>query len=106
MYLLMVVAAAVCFTVGGIYMKLSEGLYHLTPSLLIYLFFCAGATLQTLAVQKSSLGGTYIFVLGLESVLALLFGIIIFKENYSFSEFLGVGLIVTGIIFLRTHGTS
>lgn len=103
MYLLMVLAAAMFFTVGGIYMKLSEGLSHLTPTLLIYLFFCAGASLQTLAMQKSELAGTYIFVLGLESVLVLLFGIIFFQETYSFLKLFGIGLIVTGITFLRTQ---
>ncbi len=101
MYLLMVLAAAAFFTVGGIYMKLSQGLSYLTPSLLVYVFFCAGASLQTLAMRKSDLGGTYIFVLGAEAILALLFGIVFFRENYSFLKLLGVSLIVTGIIFLR-----
>jgi small multidrug resistance pump/quaternary ammonium compound-resistance protein SugE len=105
MYLLMVLAAAIFFTVGGIYMKLSEGLSQLVPSLLVYLFFLAGASSQTLAMHKSDLGGTYIFVLDLESVLALLFGVLIFKENYSFLKLLGVSLIVAGIIFLRSGDT-
>ncbi|HEY9725893.1 MAG TPA: SMR family transporter [Chroococcales cyanobacterium] len=105
MYLLMVLAAAVSFTVGGIYMKLSQGLSHLTPSLLVYVFFCAGASLQTLAMRKSELGVTYIFILGLEAVLALLFGVFFFKETYSFLKLLGVSLIVAGIIFLRTSNS-
>ena len=105
MYLLMVLAAAVSFTVGGIYMKLSQGLSHLTPSLLVYVFFCTGASLQTLAMRKSELGVTYIFVLGLEAVLALLFGVFLFKESYSLLKLLGVGLIVTGIIFLRANNS-
>jgi multidrug transporter EmrE-like cation transporter len=102
MYLLMVLAAAVFFTVGGIFMKLSQGLSLLTPSLLVYVFFCTGASLQTLAMRKSDLGVTYILVLGLEAVLALLFGVFIFKEHYSFLKLLGVSLIVAGIIFLRS----
>lgn len=105
MYLLIVLAAAVFFTVGGVCMKLSQGLSHLTPSLLVYVFFCAGASLQTLAMSKSDLGVTYIFVLGLEAVLALLFGVLFFKEHYSFLKLLGVSLIVTGIIFLRTSNS-
>jgi small multidrug resistance pump len=105
MYLLMVLAAAVSFTVGGIFMKFSQGLSYLTPSLLVYFFFCIGASLQTLATNKSDLGVTYILVLGLEAVLALLFGIFIFKEHYSFLKLLGVSLIVTGIIFLRTSNS-
>jgi len=105
MYLLMVLAAAVFFTVGGIYMKLSHGLSHLTPSLLVYLFFCAGASLQTLAMRKSDLGVTYILVLGLEAVLALLFGVWLFKEHYSFLKLLGISLIVAGIAFLRSSNS-
>lgn len=105
MYLLMVLAAAVSFTVGGIFMKFSQGLSYLIPSLLVYFFFCTGASLQTLATGKSDLGGTYIFVLGLEAILALLFGVLLFKENYSFLKLLGVSLVVTGIIFLRTTNT-
>lgn len=105
MYLLMVLAAAVSFTVGGIFMKLSQGLSYLTPSLLVYVFFCTGASLQTLAMRKSDLGVTYILVLGLEAVLALLFGVFIFKEHYSLLKLLGVSLIVAGIIFLRTSNS-
>lgn len=105
MYLLMVLSAAAFFTVGGIYMKLSQGLSLLTPSVLVYFFFCAGASLQTLAMRKSDLGATYILVLGLEAVLALLFGVWLFKEHYSFLKLLGISLIVTGIAFLRTSNS-
>lgn len=53
-------------------------------------------------MQNSNLGVTYIFVLGLESILALLSGVLIFKEKYSFLKLLGVSLIVAGVIFLHT----
>lgn len=102
MYLLMVFAAAFCFSIGGMYMKLSQGLSLLIPSLLVYTFFYAGASLQTLATNKSDLGGTYIFVLGLESVLTLLIGAMLFQENYSPLKLVGISLVVAGIIFLRT----
>lgn len=101
MYLVLVLIAAVSFTIGGIYMKLAVGFSQLVPSLLVYLFFAIGASLQTLAMQKSELSVTYIFVLGLESVLSLIFGVLIFKENYSFLKLLGISLVVVGIIFLR-----
>ena len=105
MYLIMLIAAAVFFTIGGIFMKLSQGLTHLTPSLLVYLFFSAGASLQTLATNKSELAATYILVLGFESILALLFSVLFFKENYSLVKLLGIGFIVTGIVFLRTSNS-
>lgn len=106
MYLIMVLLAAVSFTVGGVFMKLSEGLSQLLPTLLVYLLFTAGASLQTLAMRDSDLGVTYFVVLGLESVLAFLFGVMLFKEKYSYFNLLGVSLIVAGIVFLHTSGDT
>lgn len=103
MYFVLVLIAAISFTIGGIYMKLAAGLSQLIPSLLVYLFFVIGASLQTLAMHSSELGVTYIFVLGLESVLALLSGVLLFKENYSFPKLLGVSLIIAGFIFLHAN---
>ncbi len=101
MYLLMVLFSAICFTVGGIFMKLSQGLSQPIPSLCVYFFFIAGASLQTIAMRKAPLGVTYIFVLALESVFALLFGALVFQENYSFVNFVGVSFIVAGMTFLH-----
>lgn len=83
-------------------MKLSNGLSELIPSLLVYIFFIAGASLQTIAMRRSALGVTYVIVLGLESVLAFLFGVVLFQENYSYTNFIGVSLIVAGMGFLQT----
>lgn len=82
-------------------MKLSEGLSQPIPSLLVYFFFIAGASLQTIAMRKAALGVTYIIVLALESVLAFLFGALVFKENYSLVNFIGVSFIVAGMSFLH-----
>ena len=101
MYLLLVSLAAVLFTVGGIFMKLSQGLSELIPSLLLYFFFIAGASLQTIAMRKAALSFTYVIVLGIESVLAFLFGVVLFQENYSYTNVVGVSFIVAGMGFLQ-----
>lgn len=105
MYLLMVLVAAISFVIGGVYMKLSEGLSQLVPTLLVYLFYVAGASLQTFAMRNSDLGVTYLFVLGLESVLAFWFGVLLFQEDYSYLKLLGMSLIVAGIILLHTNNS-
>lgn len=56
MYLVLVLIAAVAYSLGGIYMKLSAGLSQLLPSLFVYLFFAAGASMQTLAMDKKGKG--------------------------------------------------
>ena len=61
--------------------------------------------MQTLATHKSDLDATYILVLGLEVILALLFGVWLFKEHYAFLKLLGISLIRAGIAFLRSSNS-
>ena len=67
----MVMAAALFFTVGGIFMKLSEGLTKFWPTMIVFALFVIGAALQTLAMKREDLAVTYLWVVGLESILAL-----------------------------------
>ncbi|MBD1868995.1 small multidrug resistance protein [Cyanobacteria bacterium FACHB-471] len=103
MDLLLSAAAAFCYTLGGVFMQNSEGLTKFAPSLLIYLCFIAGATLHTIAVRvANSMGITYILILGLEAVLAVLFSILLLKEEgYSFLKLIGIVLVVVGVALLR-----
>jgi multidrug transporter EmrE-like cation transporter len=101
MYLLLSILAALAFTIGGVCMKLSEGLKHLAPALLVFLFFSLGAGLQGVVMRKADLGVAYLFVLGLESILAFAFGVLLFKEGCSLWKLAGVALIVAGILMLH-----
>jgi small multidrug resistance pump len=105
MTLLMAIAAALAYTIGGTFMKLSGGLSILGPTLLVYLCFGVGASLQTLITAKSPLGVSYVLVLGLESILAVTFGAIFFKEHYSWQGLFGISLVLAGVTILRTTAT-
>jgi multidrug transporter EmrE-like cation transporter len=106
MVLIMAVAAAIAYTIGGIFMKLSSGLSVLIPTFLVYLCFGIGASLQTLLTARSELGISYILVLGLESVFAAAFGSLFFKETYSLPALVGISLVVAGVAILRTVTAS
>src|SRR5215831_9556384 len=101
MDLLLNLGAALAFALGGLCMKASAGMTRLGPTLLLYLLFAAGATLQTLALRKSELGVAYLFVLGLEAVLAFGFGLWFFAEGCSWGKVLGVAAIIAGILLLH-----
>jgi small multidrug resistance pump/quaternary ammonium compound-resistance protein SugE len=101
MYLLLTIGAALTFALGGVCMKSSEGMTRPVPTLLLYLCFAAGATLQTLALRGSELGAGYLFVLGLEAVLAFGFGLCFFAESCSCPKLLGVAAVVVGVILLH-----
>ena len=101
MFMVMVVVAAIFFTVGGIFMKLSDGLTRVWPTLVVFALFVAGASLQTIAMKREDLAVTYLIVVGLESILAFLFGVLLFNESCSQGRVAGVTLIALGIMSLR-----
>ena len=103
MYLLLAVIAALSYTIGGVFMKFSEGFTHPIPSLLVYLLFLLGASLQIYITNNAHLGVTYILVLGLETVCALLFSLIVFREGYSTFTLIGILFVVLGAAFLRAE---
>lgn len=94
--------AALSFSVGGYFMKLSAGLTHLRPTLLMFGFFSVGAVLQTVAMRGEQMAITYIVVLGFEAVTALILSMVLLNENASLSKLAGVALVVGGIVLLRT----
>lgn len=100
--LLLPIAAALSFTVGGVFMHHSEGLSKFIPSLMVYVTFLLGASFQTLATHQSGMGLTYILVLGLEAVIAVLFSAFLLKEGYSALKLVGIFLVTIGVVFLRS----
>jgi multidrug transporter EmrE-like cation transporter len=102
--LLMSIGAALAFTTGGIFMQLSNGLTKPFPSVMVYLLFALGATLQTWLTRQSGMGLSYVLVLGLEVLLASLFSVVFFKEGYSVLKIFGVFLVTVGVAVLRSEG--
>lgn len=84
-------------------MKLSEGFAHPIPSLLVYLLFLIGASLQIYITNNAHLGITYMLVIGLETACAVFFSLFIFKEGYSPLTVAGIFLIAAGTVFLRVE---
>lgn len=97
----LVLVAALLFTVGGIFMKLSDGATRLAPSLAMAVCFVAGAVVQALAMRGGDLGVVYVIVLGVEAVLAMAFGRIFFAEGLTLMKVGGAMMIVFGITMLR-----
>jgi multidrug transporter EmrE-like cation transporter len=93
--------AAVCFSVGGYFMKASAGLTELRPTMLVFTFFIAGASLQTIAMRGQQMVITYIVVLGLEAISAYSLGVFFLKEGSSLARLAGVALVLAGILVLR-----
>ena len=101
MFFTMVLLAAVSFSVGGYFMKLSDGLTVTGPTLLVFMFFLLGAGLQTIAMRNEQMTITYVAVLGLEAVTAFLMGAFFLQEGSSLPKVAGLCLVLAGIMLLR-----
>jgi small multidrug resistance pump/quaternary ammonium compound-resistance protein SugE len=102
-FTVLVVSAALLYSVGGYFMKLSRGLTEGVPTTLVFACFCLGAALQTLSMRNEAMTVTYVIVLGLEAVAAYLLGTIVLQEPTSASKIGGIVLIVAGIALLKSH---
>lgn len=93
--------AALCFTIGGLFMKSADGVRHLAPAVGFLLLFGAGAVLQSYAMRGAGMAVTYVLVLGLEAALAVGFGMGLLGESLSPVRIVGIGLTLVGIALLR-----
>ena len=101
--LLLLTGAAVLYVLGGVAMKQSQSLTVLGPSLMVYLSFAGGATLQTLGMSTGKMSIAYAIVLGLEAVLALALGALLLGERVNLGQLLGTVLVVAGIVVLKLN---
>jgi quaternary ammonium compound-resistance protein SugE len=103
MFTLLAVLAALSFSIGGYFMKLSQGFSQRGPATTMFALFMLGASLQTIAMRHESMTTTYVIVLGLEAVTAFLLGLLFLNESSSPAKIGGIGLIVAGIVLLRGY---
>lgn len=101
MEILLLTAAALAFSAGGLFMKLSAGLTRPVPTATFIVLFVAGAIVQALAMRRSDLGVTYVFVLGLEAIITVLLSAWMLHETYSPQRLGAIALVVVGIALLR-----
>ena len=102
MFTILTCLAALSFSIGGYFMKLSAGLTQLRPTLLVFAFFTLEAGLQTVAMRGQQMAITYIVVLGFEAIAAFTLGVLFLKEGSSLTKFVGVGMVLAGIVVLRS----
>lgn len=95
------IAAALAYAFGAVFMKSSGAFARPWPSLLVYVCFGLGATLQTYAMKFQRIGSGYTIVLGIEAVAAIGLGVALFREQITLGRWIGIGLVLGGVVLLR-----
>jgi multidrug transporter EmrE-like cation transporter len=93
--------AAISYSLGGLYMKLSEGATRPWATAAFLALFAFGALLQAFAMKRMPLGPAYMAVLGLEATFTFVLSAVYLRESYSPGKVLAVLLILGGVVLLR-----
>jgi small multidrug resistance pump/quaternary ammonium compound-resistance protein SugE len=101
MQLFILLCAALSYSIGGYFMKLSDGLNRGGPMTAVMILFCLGAGLQMYAMRNTEMTITYVIVLGFEAITATAIGALLLHETFSLTKFLGVLVVVLGVALLR-----
>lgn len=98
-----VLSVAILLEVAGTTsMRLSEGFTRLTPSVLIFVFYAASFTLNTLVIRVLGLSVVYGVWSGVGTVLTAMIGMYYFKEPATAIKMMSIGLIVIGVMGLHS----
>lgn len=101
MYLLLTMLAALLYGSSGYFMKASEGISKLLPTLGFCAMIVLGGLLHTLALHENSLGKTYLIVMALEAVTTFLIAAFFFGERPTVFKLAATAVILGGVASLR-----
>ncbi len=93
-------ASSLAFSVGGLMMKPAQGFTRIGATLGVLGCFVVGAAFLTLAVQRGTLGTTYVLGLGLEAIVTFVFATAFLGEHVTPRQLAGVALAITGLVLL------
>jgi len=98
-----IIIGSLAFSVGGAFMRLSDGFTRLWPSVIVATCFVVGAGFLAKAVNRGGLSTTYVIGLGLEALISVGIGLALLGERLSASQSAGVAIILVGLLTLK-HG--
>src|SRR5690349_15436154 len=101
MTLFMLIGASIAYAVGGLLMKQSDGVTRLMPTVGFLVLFGCGAAMQAIGMKQADMGISYVFVLGVEAIAAVLLSALFLGESYSVSRLGAIALVLIGIAWLR-----
>jgi quaternary ammonium compound-resistance protein SugE len=97
----LLILASVAYAAGGLFMKGSAGVTRLTPTLVFLALFVLGALAQARGMRDSDMSTAYVFVLGIEAIVAVLLAVSLLGESLTTSRVVAIACVVAGVAWLR-----
>jgi len=86
---------------GSTMLKLSQGFTQLLPSIGVLIGFGCAFTFLSLALKTIELSSAYATWSGIGTALTALVGLMLFNETISMKGFIGLALVICGVIVLN-----
>jgi small multidrug resistance pump len=100
------IVAIICETVGTMFLKASDGFSKPLPAIGALLGFAIALILLSKTLQFIPVGIVYALWSGIGIVLVTILGVIIFKQHLDTASYLGIGLILAGVIVLQVFSSA
>lgn len=93
--------AIILEVIGTTCMKLSVGLTHFFPSILMILFYIASFLSLALALKTIDVSTGYAIWSGVGTALIAFIGIMLFKESVSVLKIVGIASVMIGVVAIN-----
>jgi multidrug transporter EmrE-like cation transporter len=97
----LIIGGSFAFSVGAAFMKPSQGLTRLVPTLIVILAFSLGALMTTKAVAGQSTSTAVVVGLGIEAVVTIIIGVLVLGDHLTVRNGLGIALVLGGVFLVR-----
>ncbi|UQA93481.1 DMT family transporter [Streptomyces halobius] len=101
---MLLLSAITAEVIATSFLKLSEGLTKLLPSLVVGVCYIASFTLLAQALKRMQLGIAYAIWSGLGTAAIALIGMVFMDEPANMVKVLGITLIIGGVVMLNLTG--
>ena len=98
-----IIIGSLAFSVGGAFMRQSDGFTKFWPSVVIAACFVVGAGFLARAVNRGGLSTTFVIGLGIEAVISVGIGLVLLGEHLTGPQSAGIAIILVGLATLK-HG--
>lgn len=96
--------AIVAEIIGTSFMKLSDGLTRLLPSIGIFVFYGVAFSLMTFALRTLELSIVYAIWSGVGTAAVAIIGLVVFGEQLTWMKGVSLLLIIAGVVGLNLSG--
>ena len=98
--------AIVCETLGTMFLKASNGFTKPLPAAAALIGFIIALALLSKTLQTIPVGIVHALWSGIGIVLITILGVILFKQNLDLPSYIGIGLILVGVVVLQVFSSA